>query len=78
MHSNAVVSPLQVALDHHTTTVGHNAARFATSRIVCSWTFLDTPHDDLDDLHTAVDTLYRALGADSLGFVIKPEVTTHA
>ena len=73
-----VVSPLQVALESHTTALGHSAARFATSRIVCSWTFLDTPHDNLDNFHTAVDTWYWAVGADSLGFVIKSVVTTHA
>ena len=45
--------------------------------------------DDIDDFHqiethslsafhTAVDTLHRAVEADSPGFVIKSEVTTHA
>ncbi len=33
-----------------------------------------TPEDDVDDFHTAVDTLYRAIGADSLGFVVSSEV----
>ncbi len=33
-----------------------------------------TAEDDLDDFHIAVDTLYRAVGADSLGFVVGSEV----
>ncbi|MCH8961450.1 MAG: hypothetical protein IH820_09045 [Bacteroidetes bacterium] len=33
-----------------------------------------TAEDDLDDFHMAVDTLYRAVGADSLGFVVESEV----
>ena len=33
-----------------------------------------TPEDDLDDFHAAVDTVYRAIGAHSLGFVIESEV----
>ena len=33
-----------------------------------------TAEDDLDDFHTAVDTLYRAVGTDSLGFVVESEV----
>ncbi len=40
---SGVMSPLQVALESHTTAFGHNTARFTASRIVCSWTFLDTP-----------------------------------
>ena len=38
-----VVSPLQVALESHTTVFGRNTARFATSRIVYSCTPLDLP-----------------------------------
>ncbi len=33
-----------------------------------------TAEDDLDDFHTATDTLYRAVGTDSLGFVVVSEV----
>lgn len=33
-----------------------------------------TAEDDLDDFHTAIDTLYRAVGTDSLGFVVVSEV----
>ena len=33
-----------------------------------------TPEDDIDDFHTAVDTLYRAIGADSLGFIVESSV----
>lgn len=30
--------------------------------------------DDVDDFHTATDTLYRAIGTDSLGFVVYSEI----
>jgi hypothetical protein len=33
-----------------------------------------TPEDDIDDFDTAVDTLYRAIGTDSLGFVVESTV----
>ncbi len=33
-----------------------------------------TPEDDCDDFHMAVDTLYRTVGTDSLGFVVESEV----
>ena len=36
--------------------------------------FDHTPEDDIDDFHTAVDTLYREIGADSLGFIVESTV----
>lgn len=33
-----------------------------------------TAEDDVDDFHTAVDTLYRSIGADSLGFMVSSQV----
>ena len=33
-----------------------------------------TPEDDIDDFHAAVDTLYRPVGSDSLGFILESSV----